>query len=116
MKELGFVRVGSIVNKLVLADPISNAKEIIKMIKEASENDISVVSTPELALTGYTCGDLFFQDSLLKDTLKALTNILEKTKELNIISIIGMPIKVGNKLYDCAVVVSKVEILGIIPK
>lgn len=80
MKKLGFVRVGSIVNKLVLADPMANAKEIIQMIKEASDKGVVIVSTPQLALTGYTCGDLFFQEKLLKDVIKAIREELSETK------------------------------------
>ena len=85
MKKFGFVRVGSIVNKLVLADPISNASELVKMIKEASEEGVSIVSTPQLSLTGYTCGDLFYQEKLLNDSLKALQLIVDDTKDLDVI-------------------------------
>lgn len=116
MKELGFVRVGAIVNKLHLADPLKNADEIIKMIKEASEKKISIVSTPELSLTGYTCGDLFFQKKLLNDSLKALEKVVEETKDLEIISILGLPILHEDKLFDCAVVTEKGRILGVVPK
>ena len=72
MMEYGFIRVGAIVNKLVLASPIDNAKEIVEMIKKAYSKGISIVTTPELSLTGYTCGDLFLQDELLNETEKAL--------------------------------------------
>ncbi len=116
MKELGFVRVGSIVNKLVLADPISNAKEIVRMIKEASRSGVAIVSTPELSLTGYTCGDLFLQDKLLDEAEKGLAVILNETSKLNIISLIGMPVRVDNQLFNCGVVISKGKILGVIPK
>ena len=116
MKEFGFVRVGSVVNKISLADPISNAKELIKMIKKAEKNDVSIVLTPELSLTGYTCGDLFLQESLLEQSLKALEMIIKDTSKLNIISIVGLPIKINNGLFDCAVVINKGDILGIVPK
>ena len=116
MKKYGFVRVGAIVNKLVLASPISNANEIVRMIKEADKNDISIVTTPELALTGYTCSDLFLQDELLDSAVNALSIILEETKDLDIISIIGMPLKCNNQLVNSAVVISKGDILGIVPK
>ena len=116
MMEYGFIRVGAIVNKLVLASPIDNAKEIVKMIKKAYSKGISIVTTPELSLTGYTCGDLFLQDELLNETEKSLSIILEDTKTLDIISIIGMPIKCNNQLLNCAIVISKGIILGIVPK
>ncbi len=116
MKEYGFVRVGAIVNKLVLASPIDNAKEIVKMLKKADKESVSIVTTPELALTGYTCSDLFLQDELLESSVKALSIILEETKDLDIISIIGMPLRCNNQLLNCAVVIFKGNILGIVPK
>ena len=116
MKEYGFVRVGAIVNKLVLASPIDNAKKIVKMLKKADKESVSIVTTPELALTGYTCSDLFLQDELLESSVKALSIILEETKNLDIISIIGMPLRCNNQLLNCAVVISKGNILGIVPK
>ena len=116
MLEYGFVRVGAIVNKLVLASPMDNAKEIVKMIRKADKEGVSIVTTPELALTGYTCGDLFLQDELLDEVEKALSIILEKTKDLDIISIIGMPIRCNNQLLNTAVVIEKGNIIGIVPK
>ena len=116
MLEYGFVRVGAIVNKLVLASPLDNAKEIVKMIRKADKEGVSIVTTPELALTGYTCGDLFLQDELLDEGEKALSIIIESTKDLDIISIIGMPIRCNNQLLNTAVVIEKGNIIGIVPK
>ena len=116
MLEYGFVRVGAIVNKLVLASPLDNAKEIVKMIRKADKEGVSIVTTPELALTGYTCGDLFLQDELLNETEKALSIIIESTKDLDIISIIGMPLRCNNQLLNTAVVIEKGNIIGIVPK
>lgn len=116
MKEFGFIRVGAIVNKLILANPLKNTEELIKEIKNAKKLGVSIVTTPELSLTGYTCGDLFLQDKLLSDSEKALQKVLEETKKLDIISILGMPIKQNNQLFNCAIVISKGEILGAIPK
>ena len=116
MKEFGFVRVGAISNRLFLADPIKNAEELTKMIKKASEKNIQIVTTPELSITGYTCGDLFLQRTLEQKALEALEYILEKTKDLSIISIIGMPLRSDNQLFNVAVVIEKGKILGIVPK
>ena len=116
MLEYGFVRVGAIVNKLVLASPMDNAKEIVKMIKKADKEGVSIVTTPELALTGYTCSDLFLQDELLDEAEKALGIIIESTKDLDIISIIGMPIRCNNQLLNTAVVIEKGNIIGVVPK
>ena len=116
MLEYGFVRVGAIVNKLVLASPVDNAKEIVKMIRKSDKEGVSIVTTPELALTGYTCGDLFLQDELLDETEKALSIILKDTKDLDIISIIGMPLRCNNQLLNTAVLIEKGNIIGIVPK
>ena len=116
MKEYGFIRVGAIVNKLVLASPMDNAKEIVKMLRKADKEGVSIVTTPELALTGYTCGDLFLQDDLLNKSEEALDFILKETDNIDIMSIIGMPIRCNNQLINSAVVISKGNILGIVPK
>lgn len=116
MREYGFVRVGAIVNYLSLANPIENAKEIIKMIKVAEKEGVAIVTTPELSLTGYTCQDLFLQDCLIDEAYIALKTILKETEKLNIISILGMPIRVDNQMFNCAVAISKGKILGIVPK
>ena len=116
MKEYGFIRVGAIVNKLVLASPMDNAKEIVKMLRKADKEGVSIVTTPELALTGYTCGDLFLQDDLLNKSEEALDFILIETDNIDVISIIGMPIRCNNQLINSAVVISKGNILGIVPK
>ena len=116
MREYGFIRVGAIVNHLALANPIENAKEIISMIKEAKKQEIGIVTTPELSLTGYTCQDLFLQDCLIDEAYKALKTILKETEKINIISILGMPIRVDNQMFNCGVVISKGKILGIVPK
>lgn len=116
MREYGFVRVGAIVNHLSLANPIENAKEIIKMLKKADKQGVGIVTTPELSLTGYTCGDLFLQDCLIDESYTALKAILKETEKLNIISILGMPIRVDNQMFNCAVVINKGVILGIVPK
>lgn len=116
MREYGFVRVGAIVNYLSLANPIENAKEIIKMIKVAEKEGVAIVTTPELSLTGYTCQDLFLQDCLIDEAYIALKTILKETEKLNIISILGMPIRVDNQMFNCAVTISKGQILGVVPK
>ena len=108
MKENGFVRVGALV--------IENAKEISRQIKKAYEAGVEIIVTPELSLTGYTCGDMFLQDKLVKDSIIGLEYVLSETKSLNIISIIGMPISTNNALFNCGVVINRGKLLGIIPK
>ena len=116
MKENGFVRVGALVNKLSLGNVIENDKEISRQIKKAYEAGVEIIVTPELSLTGYTCGDMFLQDKLVKDSIIGLEYVLSETKSLNIISIIGMPISTNNALFNCGVVINRGKLLGIIPK
>ena len=116
MKENGFVRVGALVNKLSLGNAIENAKEISRQIKKAYEAGVEIIVTPELSLTGYTCGDMFLQDKLVKDSIIGLEYVLSETKSLNIISIICMPISTNNALFNCGVVINRGKLLGIIPK
>lgn len=116
LKEQGFVRVGAVVPKLKVADTEFNCNEIIKQIEVASDNKIQIIVFPELCVTGYTCQDLFEQDTLLEEAEKALNKILDYTNNLDIICIIGMPIKAENQLFNTAVVIQKGKILGIVPK
>ena len=116
MKKYGFIRVGAIMNQLVLGDPKANAKELSRMIKEAAAKKVSIVVTPELSLTGYTCGDLFLQNSLLEQAEIGLSMILEETKDLSIVAMIGMPLAMRHQLFNCAVVIQKGKILGVVPK
>lgn len=116
MKEYGFIRVGASSPRLYLANPLKNAKELINQIKKANEQDTAIIVTPELSITGYTCGDLFFQERLLTDAKLALQEILEETETLDIISILGMPIRHDNQLLNCAIVIHQGKILGIVPK
>lgn len=116
LKEQGFVRVGAVVPKLKVADTEFNCNEIIKQIEVASNNKIQIIVFPELCVTGYTCQDLFEQDALLEEAEKALNRILDYTNNLDIICIIGMPIKAENQLFNTAVVIQKGKILGIVPK
>lgn len=116
LKEQGFVRVGAVVPKLKVADTEFNCNEIIKQIEVASNNKIQIAVFPELCVTGYTCQDLFEQDTLLEEAEKTLNKILDYTNNLDIICIIGMPIKAENQLFNTAVVIQKGKILGIVPK
>ena len=112
----GFIRVAAATPNIKVANCFYNAKCIIENIKKAYENNTNLIVFPELCITGYTCSDLFLQSSLLEDSEKALKNILQETKDLNIICIVGMPIEYKSKLFNCAVCFYKGEIWGIVPK
>ena len=112
----GFVKVAAGTPKIRVADCDYNAGQIIALIKEAAARGGKVLALPELCVTGYTCGDLFLQPTLLDGAERALGRILEETKELDLLTALGMPVRNNNKLYNCAVVIHKGIILGLVPK
>ncbi len=112
----GFIRVAAASPKVRVADVDFNVSETVKLAKKASSNDTSVVVFPELGLTGYTCGDLFNQNALLDKAIDGLYDLAEQTKDLNTVLIVGLPVQVGGKLYNCAAVLHQGDILGIVPK
>ncbi len=114
--DYGFVRVAAAVPRLKVADCGYNASNIIDMIKKAGQEGVQIVVFPELSLTAYTCGDLFHQHALLQEAEKQLGNILAATSELEIVAIIGLPLQVDNQLFNCAAVIQKGRLLGMVPK
>ena len=115
MKD-GFVKIACISPELRVADCAYNGQKITESIKNAAQNNVKICSFPELAITGYTCGDLFLQSALIRSALQTLTQIAESVKELEIIAVIGLPFAFMNSLYNCAAVIYKGKILGIVPK
>ena len=115
MKD-GFIRVAAATPEIQVADCVYNREQIEQMMKDAYERDASLIVFPELCLTGYTCGDLFLQDLLLSQTLNALNELLEVSKECSILTVVGMPLEVCGKLYNVAVFFKEGRILGVIPK
>ncbi len=115
-KKYGYTRVAAAVPELKVANVEFNTKEVIKVIKELDTKGVQIVTFPELCLTGYTCADLFSQDILIDKAMDGLKEILDKTKKLNIISIIGVPIVCDNQLFNTGVVVKNGEVLGVVPK
>ena len=115
-KKFGYVRVAASVPELKVANVEFNTKEVIKEIKALDKEGVQIVTFPELCLTGYTCADLFSQDILITKSKEAIKEVIDSTKLLDIISIIGAPIVCDNQLFNCGVVINKGEILGVVPK
>lgn len=115
-KKYGYIRVAACVPELKVANVSFNTEEIIKEIGFLDKEGVQIVTFPELCLTGYTCADLFSQDILIEQSLVGLEKILNETSKYDIISIIGIPIVCDNQLFNCAVVINRGEILGIVPK
>ena len=116
LKKYGFVRVGAVTPELKVADTEFNSKEIIRQIEIAESNEIQILCFPELSITGYSCADLFYQDVLIENSIRVLKDILEITKKVNIIVIVGMPLRIENKLFNVAIVMQNGTILGVVPK
>ena len=115
MKE-GFLKVGALVPEIRLGNPVFNAEKIIEKIKDAYDYGVEVIATPELSTTGATCGDIFLQEHLINMSDEAVKKICEETKDINITIILGAPIKIQNKLYNCALIIFKGKIIGFVPK
>ena len=112
----GFIKVAAATPKIRVADPLYNVDEMIRIAKEASEKEVKILCFPELSITGYTCGDLFFSSALLTGAKNALAKFAKETQALDLISFVGLPLEQNHKLYNCAAAVCKGEILGIVPK
>ena len=112
----GFVRVAACAPVVAPADPAANAERILKFWREADAEKAAILLTPELSLTGYAIDDLLLQDSLLDAVEAALAKLKSESKGLLPILIVGAPIRLRGALYNCAVLVHRGEILGIVPK
>ncbi len=112
----GFVKLAAAVPSLRVADCDYNATEIIRSIREADKNNVEIVCFPELSITSYSCADLFFQQQLHLDAEKALERILNETTPFELVAVVGMPLVLNATLYNVAVVISKGQILGVVPK
>ena len=111
----GLVRVGAAVPSLALGNVKENMKRHLAMMREAKEKHVSIVTFPELSLTGYTCGDLFFQRRLLDDVTDALLTLKNEMPE-GILAVVGAPLEIEGALYNCAVVLHKGEIISAVSK
>ncbi len=112
----GFVKVAAVTSDVQVADCRFNGQAILDKVKICAEEGAKVVVFPELAITGYTCGDLFGQEILLTEAKKELDNILMNTKDMDMLLFVGLPWEVGGKLYNCMAVLSRGELLGLVPK
>lgn len=115
MKD-GFIKVSAATPKIKVADPAYNTEEILKIIDETEKNGASILVFSELTISGYTCGDLFLQQPLLTECKNQLLRIVKATENKSMLVVVGCPIVIKQKLYNCAVVISDGSILGIVPK
>ena len=114
---LDFIRIACAVPAVKVGDVKKNAQDICEYIAKADAENADILLLPELALTGYTCGDLFFQDALwngVKDGMKQIA--FASGQHPNLTVAVGLPVRIGHKLYNCAAILARGEVCGIVPK
>lgn len=114
--KYGLIKVAAAIPSVRVADVEFNVQQIESLIVQAEGKGVELIVFPELSITGYTCQDLFSQQLLLDKAEESLLVLLDFTRKLNIISVVGLPVRVGALLYNCAVVIQQGTILGVIPK
>jgi len=112
----GFIKVAAATPEVKVADCIWNGEQTIKLIEEAEQQGVKILVFPELGITGYTCGDLFLQDTLLDVAQKTMWKIVESTEGKDVLVFVGLPLQVRDKLYNVAAAIQNGELLGLIPK
>ena len=111
-----FFRVAAAVPAVSIADPAANADSIIEQIRHLNDRQVDLAVFPELCVTAYTCGDLFHSSILLDASDEALRRIAQATEGLNIVAIVGAPVRHNNALYNCGVAIGRGRILMMVPK
>ena len=112
----GFARTAVAVPRVRVADPHYNAARTLEMARRAAQNNAALALFPELGITAYSCEDLFGQDALLQAAREALSELVEQTRELNTILLVGAPLRIGNRLFNCGIALYRGQILGATPK
>ena len=112
----GFIRVAVGTPELRVADPAFNGARTVELMEKAEREKAVLALFPELGLTSYSCEDLFHQQALLDSALEALRGVLQASEALKLIAVVGMPLQVDHLLFNCAVVIHRGKILGIVPK
>lgn len=116
MKNYGFVKVASAVPRVKVADCKYNTAEIISMMVKADGDGVALMTFPELCITGYTCADLLTQPYFIEVAEESLGEIVKATTNLKVVCVVGMPVAVNGRLYNCGVVVGQGKIYGVVPK
>ena len=112
----GMMKVAAAIPAVKVAAPMFNEQSIETLISEAAEKNVEVICFPELSITGYSCQDLFHNQQLLDNAEVALMQLMLFTRQYDIIVVVGMPVRTNTLLLNCAVVLQKGNILGLVPK
>jgi NAD+ synthase (glutamine-hydrolysing) len=116
ISKYGYVRLAVISPEMRIADVDFNTKKILEAISNCEKESCQIILFPELNITGYSCGDLFFQSKLLHKVKESISEICSKLKNKDILVVLGAPLKTRGKLFNTAVVINNGQILGIVPK
>jgi NAD+ synthase (glutamine-hydrolysing) len=116
MSDFGFIRVAAVCPPVKVADVSHNVEASVVWLRKAAAEGATLAVLPELGLTGYTCGDLFNQHTLLRESLAGLSRLAQETRDIGIAAAVGLPIEVSGRLYNCAAFLSEGEVKGIVPK
>jgi NAD+ synthase (glutamine-hydrolysing) len=111
-----FVRVAVAIPRVLVADPFFNGDQTITLMREAAERKALLVVFPELGLSAYSCKDLFQQQALLDASHSALCQVIEASRDIPVIAVVGVPLVIDNLLFNCAAVVHHGDLLGVVPK
>lgn len=112
----GFVRVAAAIPHVEVADCKANAEQIQQIMLTVNAQGVEVLCFPELSLTGYTCQDIFFQHLLIEEAESAMLRLVEFSRNLNVITLVGLPVAFDGQLFDCAAVIQGGKLLGLVPK
>ena len=116
MNKIGLVRAAAVTPVIRVANPEFNSDEIIKCAREADQNGAGIVLFPELCISGYTCGDLFYQEFLYNKSMECLKKVADATAELSAVVVTGFYMRLENNLYNCAALMQGGKIKGVVPK
>ena len=114
--NFGFIKVGTYTTDISVADCKSNTDRIIAAVNEAAGRGVKILSFPELCITGYTCGDLFRQATLIEAAKRSLSELAEASRGIDVLFAVGLPVSHCGRLYNCAAVIYSGEVLGILPQ
>jgi NAD+ synthase (glutamine-hydrolysing) len=112
----GFARIAACTLPITIGDPATNAETVLTEARECHDEGVAVALFSELCLTGYSSDDLFLQDTLLEAVERAISTIVEASADLRPVLVVGAPLRKGNRVYNCAVVIHRGTILGVAPK
>jgi len=112
----GFIKVAALTPKVTVADTKTNREEICRLMDEAEQKGAKILVFPELCITGYTCGDLFYQQVLLREAKRELLAIAKYTERKDYLAFVGLPLEYNGKLYNVAAAVAQGKVLGLVPK